>query len=31
MKKLVESVAVLLGKTPTKPGPEEISAKAQAC
>jgi ferredoxin-type protein NapH len=30
VKALVESVAVLLGKTPTKPDPEEISAKAQA-
>ena len=30
MKALVESIAVLLGKNPTKPDPEEISAKAQA-
>ncbi len=30
MKALVESIAVLLGKTPTKPDPEQISAKAQA-
>lgn len=30
MKALVESLAVLLGKTPTKPSPEEISAQARA-
>ena len=29
VKALVESIAVLLGKNPTKPAPEEISAKAQ--
>ncbi len=29
MKALVESIAVLLGKTPAKPGPDEISAKAR--
>ncbi len=29
MKKLVESLSVLLGKTPGKPAPEEISRKAQ--
>ena len=30
MKELVNSIAVLLGKTPTKPSPEEISAQARA-